>query len=91
MSLSLWSLMVEAVEYERAEQQLVQVVLWRRAYSPRIAYVGVSPVRVVGLVRSLKTDEGGGPGFSLQGFILFYFSHLKLAVFSCSGCFLSET
>lgn len=52
--------MVEAVEYERAEQQLVQVVLWRRAYSPRIAYVGVSPVRVVGLVRSLKTDGGGG-------------------------------
>lgn len=78
MSLSLWSLMVEAVEYERAEQQLVQVVLWRRAYSPRIAYVGVSPVRVVGLVRSLKTDEGGGTRIQSAGiyFILFFSSQI---------------
>lgn len=28
----------------RAEEQLVHVVLWRRAYSRRIAYVGVSLV-----------------------------------------------
>lgn len=77
--------MVEAIEYERAEQQLVQVVLWRRAYSPRIAYVGVSPVRVVGLVRSspssswrLKTDGGGRTRIQSAGiyFILFFSSQI---------------
>lgn len=72
--------LLEAAEYERAEQQLVLVGLWRRAYSPRIAYVGVSPEWVVGRARSpsssswrLETDGGEEPGLSPQGLTLFYF------------------
>lgn len=83
---------------ERGEQ-LVHVVLWLRAYSPRIAYVGVSLVWPsqgggLGLELSVQQPETGNrwgedPGLSLRGFIFFsfYFSHVQLAVFSCSGCF----
>ncbi len=74
------------VEYVRAGEQLVHVVLWRLAYSRRIAYVGVSLVWPSqdggpGLELSVQQPEtenrwGEEPGFSLPGFILFYFIFL---------------
>lgn len=59
------------------------------------------PVRVVGRAgsggalqsssRRLETDGGTSQDSTGIHFILFYFSHVKLAVFGCSGCFLSKT
>lgn len=88
--------MGEAVDYERAEQ-LVQVVLWHQAYSPMIAYVGVKSSKGGELgpelfIQQLESENRWREeqGFCLQGLALFYFSHVKLAEFSCSGCFLSD-
>lgn len=98
------------VEYARAGEQLVHVVLWRQAYSPRIAYVGVNLGGDV-LSKSCMTQSWWWAGlgafspavgdwkqmgwrakFESGGIhlILFSFSHVKLAMFSCSGCFFSK-
>jgi len=75
----------------RAEEQLVHVVLWRQAYSPRIVCVGVNLGGDVlskssmaqswwwagpgAFLSAAETENRWGeePGFSLLGFILFYF------------------
>lgn len=82
-----------AAAFPRAEQQLVVVVSWHRAYFLRTACVGGRPLRVVVWSSPssgcrLETDEVKKQSCVCRDLLDFIFLLVGSAMFSCSGCFL---